>query len=649
MTMRRPFLAALATAVSLGATPAVANADQPSPWQAPFTASAPGAATQWPQIVSTPDGQLTVVYTQAVGGDRHMMARTRGADGVWEAPQQAAPDTIPDFGPYRVAASTDESVSVGYVDETYTSKFVTKLAGQGWSEPTEPAKETNEVHTDGNGTPTPDGGTLFVTNSLLPDGSFIHVYRRAPGSTSLVSEGLVDTGVDAGVGSYIAAGANANGDAVVAWQQDLGGGDSGLYVTTYSAQDDEWSTPESINTSSSGFTNINVVVSDAGDAAVAFTSQTMTKVGLHTRTGATGPWSSEVDTVTGDPNAVLPCLEVDKDGDFVATWQSFDLSDQTSARTVSRHFEASTDTWDAATFVNSPASVGAPHMAGSPQHDLRLVGLTGTDLANAVMASFSWDPASDTWSAPESMGSPAISYTAGTPRIALDGFGNAAVSFNALGTPDDTLKVLLRDGSDPDAGTVNVPASGVAGTPVSVSASPFDLWSSVALTSWNFGDGGLATGSSAAHTYSAAGNYTVTVTVTDAAGNTTAESRSISIAAAPTPPADDDEDTVVDDVKPPAKPPVTNAPVIEAKLAGKTVTYNAKLSLRSGKSCSGTVTATFTFGNKRYTSKLKLKKVGSACRATGKTTLKKSPSARTKITIKLSGKQVKTRSLSTKR
>ncbi|HMS72128.1 MAG TPA: hypothetical protein PKB03_03770, partial [Baekduia sp.] len=112
---------------------------------------------------------------------------------------------------------------------------------------------------------------------------------------------------------------------------------------------------------------------------------------------------------------------------------------------------------------------------------------------------------------------------------------------------------------------------------------------------------------------------------------------------------DDDEDTAVEDVKPPAKPPVIAAPIVEAKLAGKTVTYSAKLSLKKGQSCSGTVTATFTFGNKRYSSKLKLKKVGSTCRATGKTTLKKSPSARTKITVKLSGKQVKTRSLSTKR
>ena len=39
--------------------------------------------------------------------------------------------------------------------------------------------------------------------------------------------------------------------------------------------------------------------------------------------------------------------------------------------------------------------------------------------------------------------------------------------------------------------------------------------------------------------------------------------------------------TVVDDVKPPAKPPVIAAPIVEAKLAGKTVTYNAKLSLKA--------------------------------------------------------------------
>jgi PKD repeat protein len=37
---------------------------------------------------------------------------------------------------------------------------------------------------------------------------------------------------------------------------------------------------------------------------------------------------------------------------------------------------------------------------------------------------------------------------------------------------------------------------------------------------WTFGDGGTATGVTAAHTYAAAGSYTITLTVTDDGGAT---------------------------------------------------------------------------------------------------------------------------------
>ena len=651
MTMRRSFLPALMTALSLSAFPAVAHADLPSPWQPQFTASSSGGATEWPGIVANPDGSVTTVYTQLDGSTRYLKARTRSADGVWEADKQIGTESIPGFGPYRIVATGDGSVSVGFVNESYVSKFSTKLPGEDWSEPAPAPQETNEVHSGGNGVATPDGGTLFVTNSLLPSGAYIHVYRRSPGATNLVSEELIDTGINSGMGSNITAAVNANGDAVVAWRQNVGGSDHELYVTSYSSQSDEWTTPESINDEAGNFDNISVALNDDGDAAIAYTPSTMTKVGLHTRTGLAGNWSSVVDCVTSDPNAVLPNLNVDKDGDFVVVWQSFDFNDQTSARTVSRHFEASTQSWDPiASVAAGSGSAGAPNMSASPQHDLGLVGLTGVLVSDPKISYFKWDPQSDAWSAPEQAADPEISFMTGTPRVALDGGGNAAVALNSPADSTDTVGVLLRDGSAPETGTVTVPAGGVAGAPISVSAAPFDLWSSVALTSWDFGDGGAVAGASAAHTYAAAGNYTVTVTVTDAAGNTTDESRVVNISPAPAPPAnDDDEDTVVDEIKPPAKPPVITAPIIEARLSGKTVTYNVKLSLKSRQSCSGTVTATFTFGNKRYSSKLKLKKVGSACRATGKTTLKKSPSARTKITVKLSGKQVKTRSLSTKR
>jgi PKD repeat protein len=52
----------------------------------------------------------------------------------------------------------------------------------------------------------------------------------------------------------------------------------------------------------------------------------------------------------------------------------------------------------------------------------------------------------------------------------------------------------------------------------------------VSAYTWSFGDGQTATGQSVSHSYSAAGSYLVTLTVTDAYGNSGAVSRTIDVA-----------------------------------------------------------------------------------------------------------------------
>ena len=53
--------------------------------------------------------------------------------------------------------------------------------------------------------------------------------------------------------------------------------------------------------------------------------------------------------------------------------------------------------------------------------------------------------------------------------------------------------------------------------------------------SWNFGDGASSTGANASHTYTAAGNYSVTLVVTDNSGATGNSTRTISVSGEPTP------------------------------------------------------------------------------------------------------------------
>lgn len=98
-------------------------------------------------------------------------------------------------------------------------------------------------------------------------------------------------------------------------------------------------------------------------------------------------------------------------------------------------------------------------------------------------------------------------------------------------------RVLDVDG--PLVNALSVPASGTAGTPVAYSVTAVDAWSAVSSTSWSFGDGTNASGAAVSHTYASAGTYAVSVTVTDAVGNSRTRTGTTVVAAAPvvTPPA----------------------------------------------------------------------------------------------------------------
>lgn len=63
-----------------------------------------------------------------------------------------------------------------------------------------------------------------------------------------------------------------------------------------------------------------------------------------------------------------------------------------------------------------------------------------------------------------------------------------------------------------------------------------DADGSIAAYSWNFGDGGTATGPTAAHTYASGGTYTVSLTVTDDRGGSATSTQTVTVEAANVPP-----------------------------------------------------------------------------------------------------------------
>jgi len=97
--------------------------------------------------------------------------------------------------------------------------------------------------------------------------------------------------------------------------------------------------------------------------------------------------------------------------------------------------------------------------------------------------------------------------------------GDHVVTFSAsdgLASDSEAITISVSAGNDPPVSNPGGPYQGATGQPINFSgAGSSDPNGDNLSFAWDFGDGGSASGSAASHTYGAAGNYLVTLTVTD--------------------------------------------------------------------------------------------------------------------------------------
>jgi PKD repeat protein len=170
---------------------------------------------------------------------------------------------------------------------------------------------------------------------------------------------------------------------------------------------------------------------------------------------------------------------------------------------------------------------------------------------------------------------------------------------NDAGMAALTTRVLtVGTATPPTASFITSPASPQVGQSATFNAngSSAAQGRTIASYSWNFGDGGTATGATASHSYTTAGTYNVGLVVVDDVGQRATASNTVT-------------------VTPPIAPPATARPTAvfvfspTAPLAGQTVSFNATQSVAAaghtianyewnfgdGGTATG-VTATHTFG-----------------------------------------------------
>jgi hypothetical protein len=124
-----------------------------------------------------------------------------------------------------------------------------------------------------------------------------------------------------------------------------------------------------------------------------------------------------------------------------------------------------------------------------------------------------------------------------SPFAALGASGDGLIGWSFINGPLYDGQIAGYDATGPQLRDLAVPASGTVGTPLAFSVQASDIWGPIASTSWAFGDGAGANGTSVSHAFDSAGDRTVTVTATDAVGNASSASAPVSVSApAPAPP-----------------------------------------------------------------------------------------------------------------
>jgi hypothetical protein len=116
------------------------------------------------------------------------------------------------------------------------------------------------------------------------------------------------------------------------------------------------------------------------------------------------------------------------------------------------------------------------------------------------------------------------------PDVANDAGGNGSVVWTRDNGSHSIVQWAGYDAQAPQLRDVSIPSLAKVGDEVRFSASASDT-SPVGVPSFDFGDGGQASGNAVSHVYSAPGSHTVRVTAADAAGRTGTASGTILVKA----------------------------------------------------------------------------------------------------------------------
>lgn len=533
--------------------------------------------------------QHRLVLVIAVACLALLLAGAATADAAGWVP--APPPSTAANGPSGAVVAVDPAgdVVAAWTDDdgagTQSLVVATRPAGGPWSAPVPLA---SDVGVDAPAVTIDAAGNATVVWIESPDGSAFaaRARRRDAASGTWGAAHDFPTGDVANVADPLTqVRADALGNIVAAWvEHDANTGVASVHAAVADTAGD-WSAPSTLSDpadASVAFDRPQIAPDAGGGALVGWTAQRIADpfdYVIQTSTSGGGTWPASPDDLLSSSDAISPLRLVGAaGGDAVGTWfqgspatlwGAYRLNGSWSVDSVSDDVAPAcvplqalgADAGGGATVVWKAQSTGGleamPLTAGGPEAETTVFAPSAEIVEDAAIdrgtvAFVAHDSGTDTdellasrrsggsWSAPALVAGADSGTNLAGPDLATDAAGNVLASWTATdGLGVKSVAAAAFQASAPQLSAVSVPASGTAGAQLAFSAAADSTFATIAQTSWDFGDGSPAVGGAAVdQAYAKAGTYTVTVTVTDSAGNATQATRQVTIAAAPgtTPP-----------------------------------------------------------------------------------------------------------------
>ncbi len=508
--------------------------DSPSD-EAPASVSVAGEDAYVPtdSVLAAPDGSVLAYWGQSDGSHVRLRASRRSPSGEWSAPEWVSTAGADLAGGYA-ATDDDSNFTISWIDTSLTPSARTLLHDESrWDEHDPVVLSTLEGATGESLT----GGAI----ARGPDGTVIVAYAEVSGQHRIRTlsraknshEWTRGPDINVGSGEYptdMRLSATAAGDVTVLWTRDDGNKD----LRGAQKLGGTWSEPATIVENAGTLDFVGLATGPNGAAATSWGNGGniyVTTFADAISTGSDDPVIAPAVINTRDPDTdavqtgVLPSLASNGDGRFTAVFQRWPAAPAAIART-----RALDGTWSDPMVLTGAFGGGAPKVATNPRGDVLAVFAYTLDGSTQLWGSAVLPSGSDAWSSPVTigLGNDLDNGSHGLLAAAIDDEGNAAFAFPKPVDSHFELGFAAGDGAGPALPDPSIPASGTVDESLAFSVgTPFDLRSALGDTTWDFGDGGSASGSSPDHTYSAAGTYTVTVTATDAVGNSTSKTGTV--------------------------------------------------------------------------------------------------------------------------